>query len=51
MVAGDAAGTTIEGVADAEAIDGVTVVHARTARADDGRLVTAGGGRILGVVG
>jgi phosphoribosylamine--glycine ligase len=51
VAAGDAAGLVIEGVAEAEAVDGVTVLHARTARDAQGRLVTAAGGRILAVVG
>ncbi len=41
-------GVPIEGVADADAVAGVTVFHAGTATDDDGRLVTAGG-RVLGV--
>jgi phosphoribosylamine--glycine ligase len=51
MATGKAAGAVITGVEEAEAIDGASVVHARTARDDQGRLVTAGGGRILGVTG
>jgi phosphoribosylamine---glycine ligase len=43
-------GTPITGVEQAEAVDGVTVFHAGTARDDDGRLVTAGG-RVLSVTG
>jgi phosphoribosylamine--glycine ligase len=43
-------GVPIEGVEDAEAVEGVTVFHAGTARDDDGRLVTAGG-RVLAVTG
>ena len=43
-----ATGDVIDGVADAESVDGVTVVHAGTARDDQGRLVTAGG-RVLAV--
>ncbi len=51
MIASDApAGGVIVGVENADALDGVTVFHARTA-AKDGALVTAGSGRILGVVG
>jgi phosphoribosylamine---glycine ligase len=42
-------GDVIEGVEDAERIEGVTVFHAGTAW-DAGRLVTAGG-RVLGVTG
>jgi phosphoribosylamine--glycine ligase len=42
------AGDVIEGVADAEALPGVTVFQAGTARAPDGRVVTAGG-RVLSV--
>lgn len=41
-------GTEIKGVADAEALDGVTVFHAGTVRGDDGRLL-ASGGRVLGI--
>jgi len=41
-------GFEITGVGDAEAIDGVHVIHAGTARTDDGTLVTDGG-RVLGV--
>jgi phosphoribosylamine--glycine ligase len=51
MAAGTDGGAVITGVDDAGAIDGVSVVHARTALDADGRLVTAGGGRILGVTG
>jgi phosphoribosylamine--glycine ligase len=40
-------GDPVEGVDDAEQVDGVAVVHAGTTY-DDGRLVTAGG-RVLGV--
>jgi phosphoribosylamine--glycine ligase len=40
-------GDAVEGVEDAEALEGVDVVHAGTRR-DDGRLVTAGG-RVLAV--
>ena len=43
-------GDEIGGLDDASALDGVTVLHAGTARTDDGRLVTAGG-RVLSVVG
>jgi phosphoribosylamine--glycine ligase len=43
-------GVPIEGVADAEALDGVTVFHAGTTRDDNDRLVTAGG-RVLAVTG
>ena len=51
MIASDApAGGVIVGVENADALDGVTVFHARTT-ADKGALVTAGSGRILGVVG
>lgn len=42
-------GKVILGVEDAEAMDGVTVFHAGTARNADGELVTAGG-RVLNVV-
>lgn len=49
--AGEVRGAHVEGVDDAEAIAGVTVFHARTARDVEGRLVTAGGGRILAVTG
>ena len=41
-------GDPIEGIDDAEALDGVEVIHAGTALGDDGRLVTAGG-RVLAV--
>ena len=41
-------GDVVEGVEDAERLDGVTVLHAGTARDTAGRLVTAGG-RVLGV--
>ena len=41
-------GSEIKGVADAEALDGVTVFHAGTVRGDDGRLL-ASGGRVLGI--
>jgi phosphoribosylamine--glycine ligase len=43
-------GVPIDGVVAADAIDGVEVVHAGTARDADGRLVTAGG-RVLAVTG
>lgn len=43
-------GDVIEGIEDAEAIDGVQVFQAGTAWDEEGRLVTAGG-RILSVVG
>lgn len=43
-------GDVITGVADAEALDGVHVIHAGTAIDADGALVTAGG-RVLAVVG
>jgi phosphoribosylamine--glycine ligase len=46
--AGTRTGDVIEGVDDANAIDGVTVFHAGTALRDDGALVTAGG-RVLDV--
>ena len=42
-------GKVILGVEDAQAMDGVTVFHAGTARNADGELVTAGG-RVLNVV-
>ncbi|MDU0349543.1 phosphoribosylamine--glycine ligase [Actinomyces sp. MRS3W] len=42
-------GGTITGVPDAEALDGVHVLHAGTARDDDGNLIAAGG-RVLSVV-
>jgi phosphoribosylamine--glycine ligase len=51
MAAGEAAGATIVGADEADAIPGVSVFHARTGRDGDGALVTAGGGRILGVAG
>lgn len=41
-------GKVITGIADAEALDGVTVYHAGTKVRDDGALVTAGG-RVLNV--
>jgi phosphoribosylamine---glycine ligase len=51
MIASDApAGGVITGVENANALEGVTVFHART-EAKKGALVTAGSGRILGVVG
>ena len=43
-------GDVITGVEDALALEGVDVLHAGTARAEDGDLVTAGG-RVLAVVG
>ncbi len=43
------AGDEVEGVADAEALEGVHVLHAGTAL-DDGRVVSSGG-RVLSVVG
>jgi phosphoribosylamine---glycine ligase len=43
-------GVPIHGVEDAEALEGVAVFHAGTARDTDGRLVTAGG-RVLAVTG
>jgi phosphoribosylamine--glycine ligase len=42
-------GFEITGIEAAEALDGVTVIHAGTARTADGTLVTAGG-RVLNVV-
>jgi phosphoribosylamine--glycine ligase len=51
LIASDApAGGVIIGVDAADALDGVTVFHARTTT-HKGALVTAGSGRILGVVG
>lgn len=41
-------GTVITGIEDAQAIDGVSVLHAGTHRADDGTLTTSGG-RVLSV--
>jgi phosphoribosylamine--glycine ligase len=41
-------GKTITGIEEAEGIDGVTVYHAGTKRAEDGALVTSGG-RVLNV--
>jgi phosphoribosylamine---glycine ligase len=41
-------GAVIDGVADADAVDGVTVLHAGTALGDDGELVVSGG-RVLAV--
>jgi len=43
-------GDVITGVEAAEALPGVHVIHAGTARRDDGALVTAGG-RVLSVIG
>ena len=43
-------GDDLRGVSEAEAVDGVHVLHAGTARADGDRLVSAGG-RVLSVVG
>ncbi|WP_022835403.1 phosphoribosylamine--glycine ligase [Salisaeta longa] len=43
-------GFPITGIEDAETVEGVHVIHAGTARADDGTLVTAGG-RVCNVVG
>jgi phosphoribosylamine--glycine ligase len=43
-------GVPITGVEEAQALEGVTVIHAGTARRSDGTLVTDGG-RVLGVVG
>jgi phosphoribosylamine--glycine ligase len=43
-------GVPINGIGDAEAIEGVTVFHAGTGRDPDGQLVTAGG-RVLAVTG
>lgn len=43
-------GDPISGIADAEALDGVHVLHAGTALSGDGGLVSAGG-RVLSVVG
>ncbi len=43
-------GMAISGVAEAEAIEGVTVFHAGTALGDGGELVTSGG-RVLAVTG
>jgi len=51
IAASEQTGAPIDGVDAADAIEGVTVFHARTARDADGRLVTAGGGRVLAVVG
>lgn len=44
------AGDPVEGVEEAEALPGVHVLHAGTARDDDGTLVSSGG-RVLSVVG
>ena len=44
------AGDEIEGLAEAEELEGVHVLHAGTASAEDGGLVSAGG-RVLSVVG
>jgi phosphoribosylamine--glycine ligase len=43
-----ATGVPVEGIDDADALEGVTVFHAGTARDADGRLVTAGG-RVVAV--
>lgn len=43
-------GDVIEGLAEAQAIEGVTVLSAGVKRNDDGALIT-GGGRVLNVVG
>jgi phosphoribosylamine---glycine ligase len=43
-------GVPIDGIDDAEAIEGVTVFHAGSGRGPDGQLVTAGG-RVLAVTG
>jgi phosphoribosylamine--glycine ligase len=45
-----ASGDLIEGIEQAEAVEGVDVIHAGTARDDAGNLVTSGG-RILAVTG
>jgi phosphoribosylamine--glycine ligase len=47
---GSSSGDVIEGVLEADALDGVQVAHAGTARDAAGRLVTAGG-RVLAVTG
>jgi phosphoribosylamine--glycine ligase len=44
------AGDVVEGLEDAEAVEGAWVLHAGTQRDADGRVVTAGG-RVLSVVG
>ncbi len=52
MIASDApAGGVITGVDEADALDGVQVFHARTARNDTGELIARGGGRLLAVTG
>ena len=43
-------GRPIQGIEQAEAVDGVTVFHAGTERSRDGQLVSAGG-RVLAVTG
>ncbi len=43
-------GRVLEGLPEADAIEGVRVVHAGTTRDDEGRLVSSGG-RVVGVVG
>jgi phosphoribosylamine--glycine ligase len=51
MIASDApAGGVVVGVENADALEGVSVFHARTA-AEKGALVTAGAGRLLAVTG
>jgi len=43
-------GRVLEGLAEADALEGVRVLHAGTTRDDEGRLVSSGG-RVLGIVG
>jgi phosphoribosylamine--glycine ligase len=43
-------GRVLEGLAEADALEGVRVLHAGTTRDDEGRLVSSGG-RVVGVVG
>ena len=45
-----AKGKQISGLEEADALEGVTVFHAGTARAEDGSLITSGG-RVLAVTG
>jgi phosphoribosylamine---glycine ligase len=51
VAATDVVDAVITGAEEADALAGVDVRHARTARDDQGRLITAGTGRVLAVVG